>query len=381
MTQATVAPPASSGTVRVVPVSGRADLKRFIEYPYQKYRNHPVWVPPLLVQEWDTFNRDKNPAFDDADVDLFLALSGDNVVGRIAALENRRFNQAINERSALFGYFEAENPEIARALLETVEDWGRKRGVHLVRGPFPVSLNDLEGLLIENFDDPPTILMAYNPPEYKDFIEAAGYTKSMDTFAWRMYSKDGLPERVARIAKRVKQNLNVVVRELDWKKLDQEVPLVLNIYNRAWADNWGFIPVTPREAMQIKDSLKTVADRKTTLIAEVNGQAAGFTIMLPDINQLLRGTGGRLFPLGLPKLLLGKPKRSRLYALGVLPEFRGKGLDALLYAESFWRGIARYNEGEFGITLESNEAINTGMKALGAEPYKRYRIFEKKLED
>ncbi len=363
-----------------MPVSGRADLKRFIEYPYRKYRNHPVWVPPLLVQEWDTFNREKNPAFDDADVDLFLALSGDTVVGRIAALENRRFNQAINERSALFGYFEAENPEIARALLETVEDWGRKRGVNLVRGPFPVSLNDLEGLLIENFDDPPTILMAYNPPEYKGFIEAAGYVKSMDTFAWRMYSKDGLPERVARIAKRVKQNLNVVVRELDWKKLDQEVPLVLNIYNRAWADNWGFIPITPREAVQIKDSLKTVADRRTTLIAEINGQAAGFTIMLPDINQLLRGTGGRLFPLGLPKLLLGKPKRSRLYALGVLPEFRGKGLDALLYAESFWRGISRYDAGEFGITLESNEAINTGMKALGAEPYKRYRIFEKKLE-
>ncbi len=380
MSQPTIPQVATTGAVRIEAVTDRAKLKRFIEYPYQKYRNHPVWVPPLLIQEWETFNRDKNPAFDDADVDLFLALSGDTVVGRIAALENRRFNQAIDERSALFGYFEAENPEIARALLETVEGWGRQRGIHLVRGPFPVSLNDLEGLLIENFDDPPTILMAYNPPEYKGFIESAGYTKSMDTFAWRMYSKDGLPERVSRIAERVKRNLNVVVRELDWKKLDQEVPLILNIYNRAWADNWGFIPVTPREAMQIKDSLKTVADRKTTLIAEVNSQAAGFTIMLPDINQLLRGTGGRLFPLGLPKLLLGKPKRSRLYALGILPEFRGKGLDALLYAESFHRGIARYNAGEFGITLESNEAINTGMRALGAEPYKRYRIFEKKLE-
>jgi GNAT superfamily N-acetyltransferase len=366
--------------VQIQPVSGRADLKRFIEYPYQKYRHHPVWVPPLLIQEWDTFNRDKNPAFEDADVDLFLALDSGRVVGRIAALENRRFNKVIGERSTLFGYFEAESAEIAQTLLKTVEDWGKRRGVNLVRGPFPVSLNDLEGLLIENFDDPPTILMTYNPPEYQGFIEGAGYEKSMDTFAWRMYSKDGMPERVTRIAARVARNLKVTIRELDWKRLDDEVPLVLNIYNRAWADNWGFIPISPREAVQIKDSLKTVADRRTTLIAEVNGQAAGFTIMLPDINQLLRGTGGRLFPFGLPKLLLGKPNRSRLYALGILPEFRGKGLDAVLYTESYQRGIARYSSGEFGITLESNEAINTGMRALGAEPYKRYRIYQKTLE-
>lgn len=374
--------PAQSTTptaIAIVPVSSRADLKRFIEYPYRLYRNHPVWVPPLLVSEWEAVDPKKNPALEHAEVQRYLAVSGGRVVGRVSAVVDRAFNAHWKQNTALFGAFEAEGAEAARGLLEAVEGWARARGLETVRGPVPASLNDLTGMLIENFEDPPAVLMPYNGPEYQGYLEGAGFEKAMDTFAWRMYSAAGMPERVLRIAERVKRNLGVQLREVNFKNLKADILIIRDIFNRAWAENWGFMPVSEREANRIANELKLVADRKATLIAEVGGRPVAFTIMLPDINQSLRGTGGRLFPLGLPKLLLGKPKRSRLYALGVVPEYRGKGLDALLYAESYRRGIGRYSSGEFGITLESNTAINEGMKAVGAEPYKRYRVFEKRL--
>lgn len=365
--------------VEIKPVSGRADLRRFIEYPYRKYRAHPVWVPPLLVSEWETFNPAKNPFYDHSSVDLFLAVDGREVVGRVAAIEDRNYNEFHAARAALFGHFEARDAGVARQLLARVEAWARERGLDAVRGPTKAEANDMAGLLIENFEDPPAVMMPYNPPEYQGFIEGAGYAKSEDTFAWRMYSAGGLPDRVGKIAERVKRNLGVTIRKLDFRQVNREVAIIREIYNAAWDRNWGFVPWTEREIDHLAASLKIVADKEASLIAEIGGQPAAFSLMIPDVNELLRGTGGRLFPLGLPRLLLGKPKRSRVAALGIRPEYRGRGLDAVLYAESFWRGTRKFSAGEFGWTLESNDTITQGMKALGAEPYKRYRIFEKRL--
>jgi GNAT superfamily N-acetyltransferase len=370
------------GMADIQKVVARADLKRFIEYPYQLYKNHPTWVPQLLWQEWDDLDqaRKKNPFFEHAVADYFLALEAGRVVGRIAAIHDSSYNEFHNEAVVLFACFEAENAAVSKQLLETVEAWGKSKNLNLVKGPSKVAQNDMMGVLVENFDDPPAVMMVYNPPTYAAFIEGAGYIKSEDTFAWRMTVEGGLPDRVSRIAERVKRNLKVNVRKIGLsskKALAAELPILRQIYNTAWDKNWGFVPWTEHEIEHLASQLGQVADKDLSLIAEIDGKPAAFCVTLPDINEAMKGTGGRLY--GLAKLLLTKPKRMRLVALGILPEFHGRGLDALLYAETYWRGKSKYNAGEFGWTLESNDAINNGMKALGAAQYKRYRIFEKRI--
>jgi GNAT superfamily N-acetyltransferase len=363
----------------VQPVTTHADRKRFIEYPYRKYAGHRTWVPPLLLQEWEDTDPKKNPFFEHTEVQLFLAIEGSEVVGRVAAMNDSNYNTFHNEKTCLFAAFEAQSVEVARALMSAVEAWGRARGLVVVKGPSKISQNDMMGFLVENFDDPPTVMMNYNPPEYPAWMTDLGFSKSEDTFAWKMTVAQGLPERVGRIAKRVQKNLHVTLRSIDKKNLDRDAAIMRQIYNAAWDRNWGFVPWTEHEIDHLKDQLKQVADFKISFIAEIDGKPVAFSLVLPDINEALPGTGGRLLPFGLVKLLLLKPKRMRLLALGILPEYQGRGLDAFLYAETFWRGQGTYQAGEFGWTLESNDAINNGMRALGAEPYKRYRIFEKRL--
>ena len=363
----------------ITPVTTRADRKRWIEFPYRKYASHPTWVPPLLLQEWEDTDPKKNPFFDHSDVQLFLAVDGERVVGRVAALSDRNYNEFHKEATCLFSNFEADSLEIGRSLMAIVEAWGLARGAQVVKGPSKITQNDMMGFLVENFEDRPTVMMNYNPPEYPAWMSELGYAKSEDTFAWKMTVEQGLPERVGRIAERVKKNLRVTLRSISKKDIERDAVIMRQIYNAAWDENWGFVPWTEAEIGHLKDQLKQVADFKLSFIAEIDGKAVAFSLVLPDINEALPGTGGRLLPFGLFKLLTLKPKRMRLLALGILPEYHGRGLDALLYAETFWRGKGTYGTGEFGWTLESNEGINNGMRALGAVPYKRYRIFEKCL--
>jgi hypothetical protein len=360
-------------------VSTRAERKLWIEYPYQKYKNHPTWVTPLLMQEWDDTDPKKNPFFDHAEVELFLALENGKVVGRIAGIVDKSFNHYRNEKSALFSSLEADSLDVFKALLAHIEVWGRKRGMETLKGPSKIAQNDMHGFLVEGYDDPPAVMMNYNPPEYIAWSEAAGFTKSEDTFAWKMTVAQGLPERVGRIAERVKRNLRVTLRPLNFKKLNEEVVHIRKIYNSAWSRNWGFVPWTEEEIDHLKNQLGQAADKDISFMAEIDGQPVAFSLVLPDLNQALPGTGGKLLPFGMIKLMTFKYSRMRLVALGILDDYHGKGLDALLYAESFWRGQKKYQSGEFGWTLESNDGINNGMRALGAIPYKRYRIFQKKL--
>ncbi len=360
-------------------VSTRAERKLWIDYPYQKYKNHPTWVPPMLIQEWEDTDPKKNPFFDHSEIELFLALEQGKVVGRIAAILDKSFNQYRKENSVLFSSLEADNASVFKALLERVETWARQRGADCVKGPSKIAQNDMHGFLVENFDDPPTIMMNYNPPEYAAWSEAAGYGKYEDTFAWKMTVAQGLPERVARIAERVKKNLKVTLRPINFKKLNEEVAHIRKIYNSAWSRNLAFVPWTEDEIDHLKKQLGQVADQQISFMAEIDNQPVAFSLVLPDLNQALPGTGGKLLPFGIFKLQFFKYTRMRLVALGILDEYHGRGLDALLYAESFWRGQKKYASGEFGWTLESNDGINNGMKALGAIPYKRYRIYQKKL--
>ncbi len=365
--------------MQIASVQSRADRKRWIEYPYQKYRSHPTWVPPLLIQEWADTDPQKNPFFDHSDIELFLALENGAVVGRIAAIVDQSFNQYRNEKTVLFACLEAATIEVFKALLERVEAWGKQRGMDTIKGPSKIAQNDMHGFLVDNYDDPPALMMNYNVPEYIAWSEAAGYSKYEDTFAWKMTVEQGLPERVGRIAERVKKNLKVTLRPLNFKKLNEEVVHLRAIYNSAWRSNVGFVPWTEAEIDHLKKQLGQVADQQISFMAEIEGKPVAFSLVLPDLNQALPGTGGKLLPFGVFKLQFFKYTRMRLIALGILDEYHGRGLDALLYAETWWRGKSKYSSGEFGWTLESNDGINNGMKALGAIPYKRYRIFQKKL--
>ncbi len=367
------------GMTQIISVSTRAERKQWIDYPYQKYRHHPTWVPPMLIQEWDDTDPKKNPFYDHAEVELFIALDNGKVVGRIAAILDKSFNQYRHENTVLFSSLEADNASIFKALLEQVENWARSRGAQIVKGPSKIAQNDMHGFLVDNFEDPPAVMMNYNPLEYIAWSEAAGYSKYEDTFAWKMTVAQGLPERVGRIAERVKKNLRVTLRPLNFKKMNEEVVHIRKIYNSAWSRNLGFVPWTESEIDHLKKQLGQVADQQISFMAEIDGNPVAFSLVLPDLNQALPGTGGKLLPFGIFKLQFFKYTRMRLVALGILDEYHGKGLDALLYAESFWRGQKKYSSGEFGWTLESNDGINNGMKALGAIPYKRYRIFQKKL--
>jgi GNAT superfamily N-acetyltransferase len=367
------------GMTQIKSVSTRAERKLWIDYPYQKYRNHPTWVPPMLLQEWDDTDPKKNPFYDHSEIELFIALDNNKIVGRIAAILDKSFNQYRQENTVLFSNLEADTSAIFKQLLEQVENWARSRGADTVKGPSKIAQNDMHGFLVENFDDPPAIMMNYNPPEYIAWSESAGYIKYEDTFAWKMTVAQGLPERVGRIAERVKKNLRVTLRPLNFKQLNEEVAHIRKIYNSAWSRNLGFVPWTEDEIDHLKKQLSQVADQQISFMAEIDGNPVAFSLVLPDLNQALPGTGGKLLPFGIFKLQFFKYTRMRLVALGILDDYHGKGLDALLYAESFWRGQKKYASGEFGWTLESNDGINNGMKALGAIPYKRYRIFQKKL--
>jgi GNAT superfamily N-acetyltransferase len=368
--------------IAIVPVRTRRELRAFIRFPYTLHRNDPHWVPPLRVLEWTRFNRRLNPFFEHADMALLLALREGKVVGRIAAMDDRRHNELHKENIATFGCFEATDAESARSLLGSAEAWARNRGRSGIRGPLDLSLNESAGLLVEGFDEDPMILMPYNPPAYREYLEHFGYEKLKDLYAWILNRRDRLGEREQMLAKRVRQRLGVSIRTADLRHLDRDLTAMLSIYARAWEGNWGFVAPTEREARNLVAVLRHLVDPRGVLMAEIGGRAVAFLIAVPDLNQVFKGTDGRLFPYGLVRLLRRKRlvDQYRLPLLGVLPEHQQTGLYPLLMAELYersheihWRRI------EFSWVLEENLQINHAAAAGGAQRYKTYRIFEKQL--
>jgi hypothetical protein len=368
--------------IEIRPVTTRAQIRRFVELPYALYRRDPHWVPPLRRDEHNRLSRDHNPFLDHADLELWLALSGTRVVGRVAAIHDRLHDEKHGDRLAWFGFFEAEDGEAARELLATVEAWGRTRGARAVRGPANPSLNDSAGLLIDAFDLDPYALMPYNPPTYPSFIEQAGYAKVKDLLAWHIDLTVPRPERVARLADRVAQRHGIVVRTVDLKAFDRDLQILQDIYHSAWDDNWGFVPPTDAEIRQLAVDLKPVIDPELVLFAETHGRPVACSVAIPNVNQVLKRMGGHLFPFGFVHFLRRQSiiDQARLLLLGVRPEVRRIGLYPLLIFESHRRAVARgYTSGELSWTLEDNDLINTGIEAAGGRRYKTYRLYEKPL--
>ena len=363
-------------------VATRRDFRQFINHPYERYAADPHWVPPLRISEGERLKPSKNPFFEHAEVDLFLAVRDGSVVGRIAGIDDRLHNETHHDNMAAFGFFEADDAETAGALLLHVENWARARGRGLLRGPLNPSLNESAGLLIDGFDSDPMLLMPQNPPAYGEYLEAAGYRKVKDLFAW-LYDLDReMPPVIVKLAKRLGERSGIVVRQLNVSEFTQEVERIRVIYCDAWAGNWGFVPPTKAEFRRLASELKPIFDPRCAVCAEVDGQPVACAVAIPDINQALKGTNGRLFPLGLVRLLRRKHyiNQIRLLLLGVETKYRALGIFPLLIDQ-----LVRQLEGgpyrrvEFSWVLEDNRDINQPAELAGATRYKVYRIYQKPL--
>jgi GNAT superfamily N-acetyltransferase len=374
-----------SPAVEVRPVSGRAELERFLRLPWRIYAGDPHWVPPLLSDVRAALDPKKHPFHEHADVATFLAWRGNEAVGRIAAVVNRVHNEFHEESTGFFGLFESiDDQGVADALLMTAEKWLRERGMTSVQGPMNLSTNEevsSPGVLVDGFHRPPVIMMSHNPPYYAALVERAGYAGAKDLLSYWI----DVPEPPARLRRGYERLLaagDVTVRSLDMRRFDDEVATIQRIYNSAWERNWGFVPMTPAEIGHMAKQLKPVANPDICAIAEVNGEAVGFALALPDYNMALRHVNGRLFPLGIFKLLWHRRRidTARTLTLGVTPGYRGRGLNALLITHinlaanrsGIWRG-------ECSWILEDNWEMRRILEKSGAVADKTYRVYQKHL--
>lgn len=375
----------AASRIEVRAVRGRGELRRFIRFPWRVYDGDPNWVPPLVADIRTVLDRRKHPYHQHADSEYFLAWRDGEVVGRIAATVNHRYNEFHGERTGFFGFFEClRDPEAARALLQTAEEWLRGRGMERVLGPVSFSTNEEApiGLLVDGFEHPTVLMTAYNPPWYAELIEGSGYEKARDLVAFRLSDSSAPPERLVRGVERLARRGGVTVRSFDIKRFDEELDAIKEIYNRSWELNWGFVPMTDAEFAHLAKQFRPVLVPDLCLIAEAEGKPVGFSLVLPDYNQALRHLDGRLFPFGIFKLLWYRRKIEgiRILTLGLVPGYRRRGLDAMMYLRIFQTARRLgYSWGEASWILEDNWEIIRGIEGCGGEAYKRHRIFGKNL--
>ncbi|HEX7616821.1 MAG TPA: N-acetyltransferase [Thermoanaerobaculia bacterium] len=374
--------------LRVDPVSSRSDLKEFVELAYRIYAGDPNWPPPLRSDVRWMLDEAKNPFWKHAKRRMFLARRDGKVVGRIAAIVDEEHNLVHEEKTGFFGFFESENDrEVAVALFGAAEEAVRAMlpGCERLRGPANPSLNDEVGALVPAESDPglPFLMMTYNPAYYLDLFREAGYAKKKDLVAILAPVGDLSFRRLARLSDAVrKREKSLVVRTIRMDRFDEDLAIVKKIYNAAWEKNWGFVPMTSEEIDAMAKKLKPIIHPPYILFVEIDGNPVGFHLALPDFNQVLVKMGGSLFPFGWLKFLTEKKKidRVRILALGVLPAYRRRGVDAILYYEAAKEGIRiGHKWAEFSWMLEDNVDILKPLEVFGGRIYRRYRIVEKRL--
>jgi GNAT superfamily N-acetyltransferase len=367
-------------------VESSGDLARFIDLPYRLHRRDLNWVPPFRAEVKKLLDRKHNPFFQHAEADYFLAERDGEVVGRIAAIHNFLHNEVHKDAVGFFGFWECINDfQVAAALFDTASAWLKARGLDTMRGPMSFSVNDECGLLIDGFAMPNSIMMPHNPPYYLTLMETAGFTKAKDLIALQGGSLAGPvkpPERTERAVELLKKRYGITIRPLNMKKFAEEVELVKKLYNDCWEDNWGFIPMTDAEIDVLAASFKPVVIPELVPFVEKDGKAIAFGLTLPDLNEALRtNRNGAMFPASLTmlyKIKMKKLTRSRILLLGVVPEWRGKGIDSALYhwiwTKTAERGIGW---GEASWLLEDNTGIIQGLSKAGFTPYQTFRVLDR----
>ncbi len=375
--------------LETVPVSSSRDMREFIRLPHAIYADDPHWVPPLDLERKEHLSR-KNPFFGHGEAQLFLVRRDGRTVGRISAQVNRLHLERYDDATGFFGFLEAvEDEAVFRALFEAAENWLRERGMKHVRGPFSYSINEESGLLVEGFEHPPVIMMGHARPWYGPMVEACGYGKVMDLIAYILRGLEPMPEAAMKLLRRLKEKGRLTVRPLNRKRLREELDLIMDIFNDAWADNWGYVPFTEAEIRKLGDDLNMIVDERDVWIASLDGEPSAMVVTLPDINEWIRDFGGRLLPFNWAKLIWrlkfgGPPKTVRMPLMGVRRKYHGKAVGsalalAVIDAARDYHSGRGVQQGELSWILETNRPTRKLIETLGGEPYKTYRVYEKAL--
>lgn len=358
-----------------------AALRKFLGFPYQLYRGHPYWVPPLRMAEKALMNQRKNPFFQHAKAEHFLARRGGRVVGRVAAVTNQLHNDTHEDSVGFFGFFDVVegDQEAATALIEAAREWCGAEQRLPMRGPVCYSTNDVCGVLVDGFDQHPKLLMPYNRPDYDALLTGAGLLPVKDLLAYRIPTEIEVPERFQRVVTRRLERTGTTLRPLDLSSFEKEVRILKDLYNRCWERNWGFVPATDAEFDHAAKDLKMLVDPELSCVAERDGQPLGFSVFLKDLNEALVGLNGRLLPFGWVRLLRGlkRVRWRRCVLLGVVPEARGGAINEAFFIHAIETAKRTGIPGaEAGWVLEDNAAMRRPIEAVGSTISKRYRMYE-----
>jgi GNAT superfamily N-acetyltransferase len=370
--------------MHVSQVENNRDRKTFIELPYQLYRDDPRWVPPLRSEMAGQFNRKKNPFLEHCESVLFLLWENKKPVGRIAAFIDHLAVEAWGEAVGLFGYYECPaNAAASQLLLESAQDWLTERGMQFMRGPWSFVSQEW-GSVVEGFEPAPVVMSPYNPPYYNEHYEDFGLEKVKDLLVYLIDARRGyqIPERILTLTDKVANRYKVFTVPLDMQNLEKETEMLISLSNDSLIRNWGYSPVTDAEVTAMVNDLKRIIHPKAVIFAKDEaGKPVGFAIAIPDINILLKGLDGRLFPFGWLKLLRGLPKLTnyRMFALGVIPEYHGKGIDCLLYRALYDSIFSPSMRLEINYVLEDNDPMNNALLKLNATLLRRYRVFQREI--
>ncbi|MFQ5671590.1 MAG: hypothetical protein ACE5G9_00715 [Nitrospinales bacterium] len=363
-----------------------ADKHAFIKLPWEIYKNDSRWVPPLLVERKKFLDPKANPFFDHAEVDFFLAL-GENrqPVGRIAFVVDHAHNTFHSQEVGFFGLFESiDDREVADRLLDVVYEGCRAKGLKKLLGPMNLSINHECGLLVEGFDKAPMLGIPYNPPYYSSLLEGWGLTKAKDLVCLKIAPFIRMPEYLEQAMVRIQKRNRFTVRCLRMDQFQKEIDVLWEIYNSAWERNWGFTPMTRDEFYFAADEMKHFIEPEFCLIAEIKDEPVGFSLTLPDINQVLKTLDGKLFPFGWARFLMNRKKIDsyRVLTLGVKKKFQRLGIDVSFYHKTYRRCLdQKVALCEMSWILEDNQAMLAPLYRMGADVYKRHRIYERTCEN
>lgn len=379
----------NSTALTVRPIDSKADRKKFVDFAWDVYRDDPAWVPPLKDEVHGLLDPKKNPWFQHAKAQLWLAERGGKVVGRISAQVDQLVQDEMGQGTGQWGMYEVLDAEASAVLIATAEDWLRKQGMKRALGPISLSIWDEPGLEIEGFDESPTAMMGHHRPEYQGWIEAAGYEKAKDLITYALDITNWQDPLIDRLIAAGERNPRIRIRNVDKSKFNQEAALILNLLNDAWSNNWGYVPLTPAEIAYAGKKLKPIIFEELVRIAEVDGEPVAFMLTIPDINELTKDLNGELFPFNFIKLLwrLRKPRTRRLRVplMGVARKLHGSRLAsqlAFMMIEFTRRdAVSKFGatHGEFGWILEDNKGMLSIAQLPGAEINHRYRIYERAL--
>lgn len=372
--------------VEIVPVERKNQLKHFIDFPHDLYKDDKNYVPELFLGQQDLLSKDKHPFYKHSTAQPYLAYRDGVLSGRILAIWNNNHNSFVGAKEGHFGFFDCiEDQEVAHALLDQAERWIREKGGETVVGPINLTTNDTCGLLVEGFDRPPVAMMTYNFPYYEGLITSYGFHKKEDLRAYLVLSETATGRAVDlldRLEERLKRS-GIVLRELNLKDFKNEAQKIKTVYNKAWDKNLGFVPMTDEEFNHTAKDLKMIVNPEYAIVAEKQGEIVGFALGVPDINQvLIKIKRGRLLPTGIFRLLFGRKNIDliRVLMLGVLEPYRRLGIEACLYGRIIKNGKKNNLLGaECSWMLDGNYLMNHAIEQINGQLYKRYRLFEKGL--